>query len=762
MAENKFEGVGVPSRENIQEQGVGEGILEDIVFEEVKDKKGKVVKYRSSVAGRKSIEINASEISSKNPEPGKPYRVKILEDTDPQNPEKGKFIAELFHKPGEDVSEEEWREIETRVREAEKFQRAAKKSSKELYGETGLVKEGRKDGETSEILSGAKRRRVAEKALTRESVFETEAESILGGDDSLERALVGFQKENLLGALKEEAKISKEKEKLLVEEVEVLSGIELEPTGSELEALNDIRKDLDGVQKKREKLLASNPEAYYGLHLKELKNFESDLEKRKEGKNGRIVETAYVREKSEDIAVHLRANKPVMIYGHLGTGKTEVAMHVAREYLGKEALVISGSKNISLAEFYGHQILTIDTIKKGMTDEYAREVGEKYQKWVEENQEFLKNLPEGEKENEKNRAHDRILQTYLTQFKGGTISDFFLGPIYRAMEEGRPVIIDEVNAIPHEILISLNHILTRKVGEEVNVQQDSGRTIKIKDGFGIIMTGNLPQGEQDIDRYVGRQPLDAAFLSRLHKIEYDYLPQKTEGTLENEAGSENELFHIMLADVMDKNGNIEAPGDAIRKLWNLAKAGRIIQDVFAGREVGNAYYFQEGGGRAIPYFLKESVLSMRALDNILSQWQREGYRQELDYYIWTEFIAQSTVVSDRAYLYQMLKDRFGFFQSAGWEKNPSYGIAGNIQSFDIKTPKNPGGEIKFFGPRDTVEFAFGKGPARTRWPEVKRTAKKRESVSEKTELAQRLEEERDLLFADLGSFEKEVREECGK
>ena len=87
------------------------------------------------------------------------------------------------------------------------------------------------------------------------------------------------------------------------------------------------------------------------------------------------------------------------------------------------------------------------------------------------------------------------------------------------MDDGRPVIIDEVNAIPHELLISMNHVLTRKVGDEVNVQQNSGSAITIKDGYGVMMTGNLNQGDE---RYVDRQDMDPAFLSRVYKIEYDY------------------------------------------------------------------------------------------------------------------------------------------------------------------------------------------------------------------------------------------------
>lgn len=554
----------------------------------------------------------------------------------------------------EQLSPDQWQEVEKDVNAAEEAQRISRRASAELSKETGIPKKEREEEETNDrVLDATSTPRATEKALEREAIFAHQAKEILGSEGSPQRSLVQLRKENLIAALREEATIAKERENLFQEETAILAKITKQPTGAQQDALEEIRSDMKSLDEHRQQILESTPEGYFGLHLKELKEHKADLE------IGRIVETPYVKQQAEDIVAHLRANKPVMIYGHLGTGKTELAMHVAKNYIGKEALVISGSKHTSLAELYGHQILAVD------------------------------------------------------KESGATVSDFFMGPIYRAMDEGRPVIIDEVNAIPHEVLISLNHILTRQVGEKINVQQDTGRTVEIKKGFGITMTGNLNQGQE---RYIDRQDMDPAFLSRLYKIEHDYLPQKTEGSLEDEASQDNELFQVMLAKVMDRNGNIEAPQDTPHKLWNLAKAARVTQDVFAGREVSNAYYFQEAGGRPVRYLLKESVLSLRALDNVLNQWQKEGYKQELDYYLWKEFASQSTVASDKAYLYQMLKDRFGFFSSPGWEQNPSYGTGGVVTSFDIKPPANLSTQRNFFGPRSTIEFAYGKAPERATWP----------------------------------------------
>ncbi len=582
------------------------------------------------------------------------------------------MLKQVKHDMEKTIWKNFWGAIEKNVNEAEEKKHQEQNASQVLFAETGLQREERTEKDRQEILEKANRKRVTEKALERENFFNQEAEKILGQADSPERVLVGFRMENLAKALRYEKALETKRQVLLNEEVEVLKSSNNAPRGEELEALDEIREELKKNQQLREDLLVLNPEAYFGLNLKKLK------ESKKEFSEGRIVETDYVKEKMEDIELHLRADKPILIYGHLGSGKSELAMHAAKKYSKKPALIISGSKNISQAEFYGHQVLTVD------------------------------------------------------ENSGSTVSDFYLGPIYQAMEEGRVVIIDEVNAIPHEVLISLNHLLTRKVGDKINIQQDSGREIEIQEGFGIIMTGNLNQGQE---KYIDRQDMDPAFLSRLHKIEYDYLPQNTEGTLENEASKENEQFQLLLVSLMDKNGNLEIPEDSLKKLWNLAKSARIIQNVFAGKELNSAYYFKEAGGRSTRYLLKESVLSLRGLENVISQWKAEGFAKELDYYVYNNFIKEGTVASDRAYLYQLMKDQFGFFQTKvkdfdndgkeiekdSWPQNPNYGSGGVVNSFDITTPKNPAEKRKFFTPRRVVEFAFGKAPERTQWPQTKET-----------------------------------------
>jgi MoxR-like ATPase len=671
-----------------------ERILENIRFTIEQSKDRKTTFYVSSAPGRKRITLSPN---SPKPIEGQSYRVIVVEDTDPEDPTLGQYVVRIEEGQPRQLTEQEWKTAEGNVDEAEGNLRRAQSASVELYDRTDTPKLERLEKQLPTDLPS--KDKIVERATYLEDHLTGTAGILLSSEDSPERALVKFRKENLTAALRSQADLEHEREMLLTEEADILKSGGDVPRGATLGVLNDIRQQLKGNAERQEKLLTSDPEAWYGLHLSELKEY------KEESRKGRIIETPYVKQNAEDIYAHLRGNKPVLIYGHLGTGKTELAMHVAREYVGKEALVISGSKDMSLAELYGHQVLKLDSISEDMLSDFTEQVEGKFTAWAEKKY----NATEAEKD----RMHETILQAYLTQLQKGTVSDFFMGPIYRAMEEGRPVIIDEVNAIPHELLISLNYIATRRPGDEVSVQQDSGRTVTVQEGFGIIMTANLNQGQ---NVYVDRQELDPAFLSRLHKIEHDYLPQATEGDMGDESSKKNELFHVMLAKLMDKRGNMEIPEGSFADIWRLAQVARITQDVFAGREVNSANYLQvPGAALPIQYFLKESVLSMRAMESVLGQWQGEGYKYELDYYVWNEFIGQSTQPSDRAYLYQLFQKRFGFFTADGWPQNPDT-TPGGLRGFAVQAPKNPATWTETKTPREVIDAAFGKGPERANWP----------------------------------------------
>ena len=730
-----------PHAESRQESSLEqEKFLENVVFKEMKDKKGKVTGYKSSSPDRKSIELPPeSKI-----EPGKPYKIRIIEDTKPEDPLSGKIIAEVVT-DGLPLSEKEWSKAEENVNKAEISKRKSTALGRGDIEAVSVVESGVIDKKIlSELGIEPLNDSDTDSIQTEKAAHDEAYGKLLGEEDSPEKALVSFRWKNLSRAMKTEAALERERGRVVEYETGVLKQMigkkdAGKPVSAERTLLGKAAEKERALDAADETLKKSSPEAWYGLNLKELKSYKEQLE------SGKIVETDYVRKQAEEAVTHVRAGQPVFIHGHLGSGKTELAFHVARKYLGKEALIISGSKHTSPAELYGHQVLNMREVDPDESEkrykDFLKSANAEMTKWRGEN---LK-ATEKEIDQQFDLIKSGLQERLAYEYRSGTVSDYFMGQVYQAMKEGRPIILDEVNAIPHDVLISLNHLLTRKAGDVVRIQQNSGSEVKIADGFGFILTGNINEG--GADRYVMRQDLDPAFLSRLHLMKHDYLPQVKTGTLDEASagdgkGGKNELFELMASRAMDKNGNIEIPEGEMRKLWNLAKAARATEDNFSGGSVDNSQLFRQGGGtKAFDYRLKEGVLSIRGIDRIITAWQNDGYRNELDDYVFNEFVNQPTKLSDKAYLYQLFKDQYGFFQGKNWEQNPDYGSKGIVSSFKVKAPENPAPKIDFIGPRQVVDTVFGKGPDRTKWPDYRKKGTGGvEAVNPEIVIAEKLQE----------------------
>ncbi|OGZ68602.1 MAG: hypothetical protein A3C50_04180 [Candidatus Staskawiczbacteria bacterium RIFCSPHIGHO2_02_FULL_43_16] len=93
--------------EEVLEAEPYEPIMDGIVFTEVKKKKGGV-EYRSSDPTRKIIMLSES---SEKPKPNRPYKVKIIEDTDPGDPNKGKLIGEIYYESRDEKAKQFIEEI---------------------------------------------------------------------------------------------------------------------------------------------------------------------------------------------------------------------------------------------------------------------------------------------------------------------------------------------------------------------------------------------------------------------------------------------------------------------------------------------------------------------------------------------------------------------------------------------------------------------------------------------------------------------------
>ncbi|QQR64507.1 AAA family ATPase [Candidatus Kaiserbacteria bacterium] len=417
-------------------------------------------------------------------------------------------------------------------------------------------------------------------------------------------------------------------------------------------AMRKIDTEISEIENSTAELMQSNPEAYVVRNALELREY------RKQLKSGDFVLTPYAERKIDELQDNYYAiDKIPFLNGETGSGKSSIAKYFCAEVLEVEPERIAGAKGIDETKIFGKIDLTSD--------------------------------------------------------ENGPQARFVPGPLYRAMEKGVPLIIEEVNAIPPEILKSLNDIIINaKKGEEVSVIGDpKGSKVKAKDGFGVIMTGNLNRNPKAIDRYKGLFELSADFVNRVRPIDYDYLPQSTEGNYIEEAGKSNELYTLMIAMLMNDKGDVNAPKEAFDDLWRLAKFVRKVQEVYSGQRDGKLFSGQ--GGLNMPVTATSSVVSMRDVKQVIESWKRDNFEREFDYYVYKELIAPLTNAMDVKFFVQQLQSE-GFLTDQSWKD-----VVSKAGTFDsaMHAPENKGQEIQFSTVRDVVQNVYGKIPERKEYPQ---------------------------------------------
>ncbi len=415
--------------------------------------------------------------------------------------------------------------------------------------------------------------------------------------------------------------------------------------------------------------LKFSDEGYYPMHYLRLQKYQESLEA------GRLIEVPSVKQDADELRRKIADGQPVFIVGDQGSGKTDLAKTVAREFGTKEPYLVSMRHDMDLGDVVGrHQIEVIAKIiaeeRESFIQRKVEEVNERIDNWKKAHPE--KTELDLETQTAIGLFRDAGKSDYQAELEAHVETKFILGQMYRAMEEGVPFILDEANAAPHDVLIALNDYLTRRPGDVIRVQQDGGREITIKKGFAFVLTGN--EGEK-YKRGDGRG-MDPAFLSRLHRIDYDYPRQTTDVTyqqyLEFKAKESQltfeerkkqpeiqvEMFEILTAMLMETDGTVNLPPSEFENVFNLARVARLLQDNYSGRQIDASLY--KGVG-ARQYNLKKSVPSIRNLISVIADWKADGYLRPLDYFLYQNFIAQAEVPEDRVFLISVFRDCGNFF-----------------------------------------------------------------------------------------------------
>ncbi|WP_132995330.1 P-loop NTPase family protein [Sporanaerobacter acetigenes] len=507
--------------------------------------------------------------------------------------------------------------------------------------------------------------------------------------------------------------------------------------------------------KELEKLLESSPEAwefYYKCQLI------GDIENQHQQ---RLVNVPYVAKAKQKVIDSLDLGVPVYIVGHLGSGKTQLAIEAAvdftiqnkiqRELEDKmedwfcrnphatekdaiqkfrefneerilyykniltngskeeieflQPLFISGSHNLTYEDMFVEKTLSLEhSFSEGSYSDYLNMIIGDFYEWMDEHKERLEKMTDEEQLQLKIqiwKSFSDLLVASNSAF--GTEIKKIEKEILIAVKEGRPVIVDELNTIAMQNLIALNDILQRHAGSTAYITGVG--PVLIKPGFGFIGTGNL--STQTVN-YEGTNELNPAFKSRFVTIEYNYVPQNIMGSLEDQEFPEkNELFRIILTQLADKNGNIHIPNSkrTLEELFRFSQLCRVTQNVFMGNWKDNEVE------------LRESVLSIRNILHVLDNWN-QGEEKDLSKALWDGFISSITYPDDQNYILSQAV-RFGFFsETEGW-KIETKGIGEANTTYDeIRTRPyhyvRP--SIETLSYLDVVHLIFGKGTTRKTLP----------------------------------------------
>ena len=385
----------------------------------------------------------------------------------------------------------------------------------------------------------------------------------------------------------------------------------------------------------------------------------------------------------------LSQGRMIFLSGDTGSGKTELARLASKLYLESRGIhdkerapvLVSGSKETTIQHLTIEKTISSQNMMSSSKDNLVS--GERGHKdVVNEVIELLKKMeatksdaceiidrdetltPE-KKDEWKRRIQNMDLDKY------NIFTKYCINGIVKAMQDGVPFILDEMNAIDPWVLTELNHYLTRKVWDTITLPNGLGSFV-VKDGFCIIATGNDPTANVRKEMYASRYELDQALINRMRTIDKNYPEQidsnyTTNTTADKNVTSEveqaipeymsqNEIYGLILMLLFDKKegesefSRLVASGKAwfevmkesfidkepmdnkknfFSDLKRLAVFVKKIQDAFQKKtvlcdnvDIGN--------------LIESTVLSMRQLREIVKDYQSDT--KSLFYHIYNKFL----------------------------------------------------------------------------------------------------------------------------
>lgn len=277
-------------------------------------------------------------------------------------------------------------------------------------------------------------------------------------------------------------------------------------------------------------------------------------EARQQLRSGLLL-TEQMRRVEREAVSALHRGEPVLLIGETGGAKTALAEHLSRLITNTEPELVSGYGDITSAQVIGTHQLRSDA--------------------------------------------------------GTPVTEFAPGPLLRAMTEGHPVILDEINAMPAEFLKRLNRILQLRPGDQFRVQENAGALVRVQPGFVVLATAN----ELSSRRYRGIEQLSSELVNRFgaHTFRVHYPDVDVPFT-----GVPRENLLLASAAAVDREGRLR--GMSEDELERFARVAFISQRVFSGSQEAGFRDFVSTertiDGRP---GLEESVLAPRTMVALVSK-----------------------------------------------------------------------------------------------------------------------------------------------
>lgn len=289
------------------------------------------------------------------------------------------------------------------------------------------------------------------------------------------------------------------------------------------------------------------------------------------------------KEIQQIIEIIKQEKKHVIIEGATGLGKTVLAEHAVKEYL----------KEVGKSESEGFIMINAGSAT------YEQLFGQ--------------------------------IQIKKDESSNVAITKFVPGIIYVAAEQGLPVILEEYNTVKDaRVLKGMQTLMSANSNTEITLER--GVSIKVSDGFTMILTGNpLSKGAEGM---IGMQRDDAAIASRCARMVMDQLPA-------------NELLQQFLISesLVDDNLGVRLPEGVYYQILKLMNLSAQTYDIKKGNSVLNTKQCDTAGIHSQK--IQSNLLSQRVLSDILQNWKKNQYVDSIEDVILKVYLSESANVVEK-------------------------------------------------------------------------------------------------------------------